>query len=139
MISFRVCGPKLSTCCALLSVWGIIQLSLMAIFMYFNSVAFIEDLKLPKGEDDYKDADELFQDITKGYGETAKNCGIAVALYALTFCISIHQVCSIAQGQLKYFLINLLRTVRYTHYFLRDLTSKFSSDFFSQNIINRAF
>merc|ERR1711973_1062250 len=92
MISFRVCGPKLSTCCALLSVWGIIQLSLMAIFMYFNSVAFIEDLKLPKAEDEYKDPDELFQDITKGYGETAKNCGIAVALYALTFCISIHQM-----------------------------------------------
>jgi len=60
--------------------------------MYFNSVAFIEDLKLPKAEDEYKDPDELFQDITKGYGETAKNCGIAVALYALTFCISIHQM-----------------------------------------------
>ena len=62
---------------------------------------FIEDLKLPKGEDEYKDHEELLQDITKGYGETAKNCGIAVALYALTFCISIHQVCSWTTSKLR--------------------------------------
>ena len=30
-MSMRVCGPKLSTCCAVISVWGIIQLLVMAL------------------------------------------------------------------------------------------------------------
>ena len=92
MIGFRVCGPKLSVCGALLSIWGIIQLSFMAVFMYYNSVAFIEDLKLAEDEDKYETADALREGIRHAYGEQAKNCGIAAALYILTFCVSLHQM-----------------------------------------------
>merc|ERR1712029_184929 len=73
MISFRVCGPKISVCCALLSVWGIVQLSFMALAMYFNSVAFIEDLKLPHDEEEYDTWGKLQPDLVHAYGETAKN------------------------------------------------------------------
>jgi hypothetical protein len=41
-----VCGPKYSLCCTILSVWAIIQLTLMGIFFHINSVALIEDISL---------------------------------------------------------------------------------------------
>jgi ribonuclease kappa len=40
------CGKKLSICCALLSVWGILQLTLMGVWLYSHSVAFAEDLEI---------------------------------------------------------------------------------------------
>ena len=67
MMGFRVCGPKLSLCGALLSVWGILQLGLMAVFMYFNSVAFIEDLKLP--EELEKSANTTATDLISAIGK----------------------------------------------------------------------
>lgn len=93
-MGFRVCGPKLSLCGALLSVWGILQLGLMAVFMYFNSVAFIEDLKLPEELEKSANttATDLISAIGHSYGETARNCGIAAALYVLTLLFSVHQM-----------------------------------------------
>ena len=35
-MSMRVCGPKLSTCCTVISVWGILQLLVMALCFYMR-------------------------------------------------------------------------------------------------------
>ena len=59
MSSFRICGPKMAVFGTCLSVWGIIQLSFMALAFYSNSVAFVEDLpesafnKCTEGKKDY--------------------------------------------------------------------------------------
>ena len=90
MVSLRICGPKLSLCGALLSIWGILQLAVMALSFYYNSVALVDDLPLPKQV--YTSADELRDDMATSYGQLAENCGIAILLYVLTFCISVHQL-----------------------------------------------
>jgi ribonuclease kappa len=40
----KFCGPILSKCCLMVSVWGIIQLGLMGVFFYIHSLTFIEDI-----------------------------------------------------------------------------------------------
>ena len=49
---FIICGPKCATFGVIVSVWGIVQLSIMSLFCYVKSVALIEDLPL-KPEEDY--------------------------------------------------------------------------------------
>lgn len=90
MVSFRVCGPKLSVFGAVLSGWGIIQLALMGICFYKNSVAFIEDIPLPN--DTYSSSNKLREDITSGYGIVTENCFVAMALYIVTLLFSLHQL-----------------------------------------------
>ena len=41
-----VCGKKMSICCSIMSVWGILQLTLMGVWLYSHSVAFAEDLEI---------------------------------------------------------------------------------------------
>ena len=90
----RFCGLKISVFGIVLSAWGMIQLSLMALAFYYNNIALIKDLSL--------DDEKLFLDargnITKvrdtlntKYEEQALNCGIAAGLYALTLLVSLHQ------------------------------------------------
>ena len=69
-----LCGPKLSLCGVVLSIWGIIQLSIMGVFFYINSVALIEDINL---EESYESMDRLRTDMDKGYQQNALNCWIA--------------------------------------------------------------
>jgi len=87
-----LCGPKLSLCCLLLSVWGIVQLALMGIFFYSNSVALVEDLPL---KEEYghtpKDMQIFFADVERAYSQTAFNCWIAACMYIGTFLISAQQ------------------------------------------------
>jgi len=83
-----LCGPKLSLCGVVLSAWGIVQLSLMGVFFYINSVAFIEDI--PLGEL-YNSTSQLRTDMEKGYSTNAFNCWIAALLYLVTLCFSAQQ------------------------------------------------
>ena len=69
-----ICGPKLSLCGVVLSAWGIIQLSIMGVFFYINSVALIEDINL---KEEYEDMSQLRTDMDKGYQQNALNCWIA--------------------------------------------------------------
>ena len=41
-----VCGPKLSMCCTILSVWGLLQLALTGLGFYLGSPAFVQDIPL---------------------------------------------------------------------------------------------
>jgi len=85
-----LCGPKLSLCCLLLSVWGIVQLALMGIFFYIKSVALIEDLPL---KEDYGEEGmgAFFAAVDNAYSQNAYNCWIAACLYVGTLLISGHQ------------------------------------------------
>ena len=83
-----LCGPKLSLCGVVLSAWGIVQLSLMGVFFYINSVALIEDIPLAE---EYTDMNKLRTDMDKGYQQNALNCWIAALLYLVTLCVSAQQ------------------------------------------------
>ena len=99
MSGFRICGPKMAVFGTCLSIWGIIQLSIMALCFYQNSVAFVEDLpesvfanctNIKEGKK--CSYDETVNIMEEAYAEQAKNCGIAVALYILTLIVSLHQL-----------------------------------------------
>lgn len=81
----QICGPKLSLCGLILSVWGIIQLALMGIFYYTHSVALIEDLPL---EHHYDDPKKFFAEADKAYSQNALNCWIAACIYVVTLVVS---------------------------------------------------
>ncbi|CAB3231724.1 unnamed protein product [Arctia plantaginis] len=84
----KFCGPKLSLCGLVLSVWGIIQLTLMGVFYQIRSVALLEDL--PLGEH-HESITDFLQDVEVGYTTNAYNCWIAALLYVITLVISGHQ------------------------------------------------
>ena len=99
MSSVRICGPKMAIFGTCLSIWGIIQLSIMALAFYQKSVAFVEDLpgsafanctNIKEGNTcSYEQTVEIME---KAYAQQAENCGIAVALYILTLIVSLHQL-----------------------------------------------
>jgi len=84
-----LCGKKTATGCALISLWGIIQLSLTGLASYLHSPALVEDLSIPEKET--WTAQELAKDLAQGYETTALNCWIASLLYLCTLCLSAHQ------------------------------------------------
>ena len=101
MSGFRICGPKLSIFGTCLSVWGIIQLSFMALAFYSNSVAFVEDLpekafeNCTEGSPNYIKPCSFEDNVNimkEAYAQQAHNCGLAVALYIVTLMVSLHQL-----------------------------------------------
>ncbi|XP_037952430.1 ribonuclease kappa-like [Teleopsis dalmanni] len=64
----KICGPKLSLCGLIISVWGIIQLVLMGLFFYIHSVALIEDLPL---EEEYKTLEEFYDAANTAYSQVS--------------------------------------------------------------------
>ncbi|XP_072163099.1 ribonuclease kappa-like [Diadema setosum] len=81
----KVCGPKCSTCCSLLSIWGVVMLVLMGVFFRINALAFVEDISLP-------DVAELTkEDLEHSYTQVSNNCFIAAGIYVLFAAFSIYQ------------------------------------------------
>ena len=94
MITYRCCGPKLSLCGLVLSAWGILQLSLMALAFYVKSVALIDDLPIKDEEvipSSQGNIGIVVDEMNKQYEQQALNCSIAAGLYLLTLLVSIHQ------------------------------------------------
>ncbi|KAH9644699.1 hypothetical protein HF086_011727 [Spodoptera exigua] len=60
----KFCGPKLSLCGLVLSVWGIIQLTLMGVFYYIRAVALLEDLPL---DEHHHSMDSFITNVETGY------------------------------------------------------------------------
>lgn len=85
----KICGPKLSLCGLIVSVWGIIQLLCMGVFYYFHSVALLEDL--PIKEEEHVSIDVFYAEAKKGFELNAMNCLIAACLYMFTLAVSGHQ------------------------------------------------
>ncbi|EDS25706.1 salivary secreted ribonuclease [Culex quinquefasciatus] len=79
------CGPKLSLCGLIISVWGIIQLLLMGVFYYIHSVALIEDLPL---EAHYPTPADFYAAADRAYSQNAYNCWIAACIYVVTLVVS---------------------------------------------------
>ncbi|KAJ3645591.1 hypothetical protein Zmor_023234 [Zophobas morio] len=94
-MALTICGPKLSGCCMILSLWGIIQLGLMGVFLYFHSVAFAEDIAadIPTNENwsDQQVIDKFYKDVDDAYEMCAVNCWIAAAIYVGFFAFSLQQ------------------------------------------------
>jgi ribonuclease kappa len=80
----HICGPGLSVCCSLLSIWGIIMLVILGGLLSVKSAAFIEDIPIKEGghEEHYR------QEINDAYAAAARNCFGATGLYVacLIFC-----------------------------------------------------
>ncbi|KAJ8957664.1 hypothetical protein NQ318_017556 [Aromia moschata] len=83
-----VCGPSCALCGLVLSVWGVIQLSLMGVFYYIGAVALAEDIPEP---DTSLPLTEFYAELDKGYQQNAYNCWIAALLYLITLAFSAHQ------------------------------------------------
>ncbi|XP_058464099.1 ribonuclease kappa [Malaya genurostris] len=83
-----ICGPKLSLCGLIISVWGIIQLLLMGFFYFINSVALIEDLPL---KEHYDSPQDFYAAADRAYSQNAYNCWIAACIYVLTLVFSAQQ------------------------------------------------
>ena len=92
MATFRICGPKLAAVGTILSVWGIVQLSFMAIAFYQNSVAFVEDLKIAQCNATECSFQGEVDKMERAYAQQAENCGMAVLLYFVTLAVSLHQM-----------------------------------------------
>ena len=86
----KFCGPKLSLCGLILSVWGIIQLTLMGVFYYIRAVALLEDLPL-ESESGHHTIEDFIATVETGYTQNAYNCWIAALLYVITLVVSGHQ------------------------------------------------
>eukprot|EP00096_Caligus_rogercresseyi_P013369 TRINITY_DN6026_c1_g1_i1.p1 TRINITY_DN6026_c1_g1~~TRINITY_DN6026_c1_g1_i1.p1 ORF type:complete len:107 (-),score=26.54 TRINITY_DN6026_c1_g1_i1:150-470(-) len=89
MKRIKLCGPKLSAVGLFLSVWGVIQLTLMGFFFKFHSVALLEDVSFDK---EVRDVESLMRQLEIGYENNASNCFTAVCLYIITLLVSLHQV-----------------------------------------------
>ena len=87
MASCRICGPKLSSCCLVISVWGALMLVLMGAFFRIESVALIEDVA--------RDATTKHPD----WIGTSNNCFIAAGLYVVFFALSWYQRSAITGGK----------------------------------------
>ncbi|XP_014095735.1 ribonuclease kappa-B [Bactrocera oleae] len=84
----KICGPKLSLCGLIISVWGIIQLVLMGVFFFIHSVALIEDLPIAE---DFTSVEEFYNAANRAYNQNAYNCWIAACIYVLTLLLSAQQ------------------------------------------------
>lgn len=83
-----MCGPKSSLCFLLISIWGLVQLSIMGILYYNHSVALFDDLGLESEE--FDDLNEFYTLVDTEYEHAAYNCWIAACLNFITiaFCSS---------------------------------------------------
>ncbi|CAF1285504.1 unnamed protein product [Rotaria magnacalcarata] len=78
MVKWPICGPKLSLCCSIISVWGITQFVLMGIFFYTQAAPLLDSFEF-KEEEVKQDSFEI--DLRNAYSQRAYNCWIAAFLY----------------------------------------------------------
>merc|ERR1712110_486589 len=77
----KILGPKCSTCCVVIAVWGIVMFFMLGIFFQIKSPALREDVTVKNASGNIIEnptKDEVYQ----AYEETAQNCYIAGAMYA---------------------------------------------------------
>ncbi|UJR21479.1 hypothetical protein I4U23_024563 [Adineta vaga] len=78
-MKWPLCGPKLSLCCSIISVWGVIQFALMGIFFFVKAAPLLEDFEFDgKNETDINKFNEKLE---TAFHQRAYNCWIAAFLY----------------------------------------------------------
>ncbi|KAL2079646.1 hypothetical protein ACEWY4_025390 [Coilia grayii] len=91
MASCLFCGPKLAACGIVLSIWGVIMLSMLGIFFTIHSAVLIEDVPFSE-EDIHGDAANALQTIYGLYNQVGYNCFIAAGIYVVIGLVSFCQV-----------------------------------------------
>ncbi|XP_041638385.1 ribonuclease kappa-A-like [Cheilinus undulatus] len=74
-----ICGPKQAACGIVISLWGVIMLSMLGIFFITHSAVLIEDV--PVTEDDLHQDGNPPQRVYQLYDKVGYNCIIAAAIY----------------------------------------------------------
>lgn len=78
-MKWPLCGPKLSLCCSIISVWGIVQFALMGIFFIVQAAPLVDDFEFEESSSTDK---TIFEEGLKhAFHQRAYNCWIAAALY----------------------------------------------------------
>ncbi|RWS24355.1 ribonuclease kappa-B-like protein, partial [Leptotrombidium deliense] len=81
-----ICGPKCSICCSLISIWGVIMLSILGGLLYIKSLAFVDDM-----EGGLEKENDTLHALDQRYEQSAYGCWFATGLYVLTFLFSLQQ------------------------------------------------
>ncbi|KAK2181934.1 hypothetical protein NP493_376g03035 [Ridgeia piscesae] len=68
------------------SLWGIVMLALMGVFLQFNALTFAEDL--PFDEEKLANVTERAEHIDEVYQSVSMNCYYAAGAYVVTFIAS---------------------------------------------------
>ncbi|XDV54142.1 hypothetical protein PO909_022497 [Leuciscus waleckii] len=88
MPSLLFCGPKLAACGIVLSIWGVVMLSMLGIFFSAKSAVLIEDVPFTE-EDIRKNPPQTIYGL---YNQVGINCFIAAAIYVGVGAVSLCQV-----------------------------------------------
>lgn len=82
------CGPTLSGCGIILSIWGIVQLGVMGALFYVQSVNLIEDVPVHNMTEYMENPHH----VTEAYHQQAYNSWVCAGLYVLLLAISAQQM-----------------------------------------------
>ncbi|CAF0919997.1 unnamed protein product [Adineta steineri] len=124
-MKWPICGPKLSLCCSIISVWGIIQFILMGIFFFVEAAPLLDDFEF-----DAKNATDInvFESGLKAaFHQRAYNCWIAAFLYVALLVFSGMQ-----------FMTNLKKSSSPTHV-PTSMTSPFAGVTTEENGFNQHY
>ncbi|CAG5133336.1 unnamed protein product [Candidula unifasciata] len=91
MVSCPVLGPKCSIYYMVISVWGIVMLALMAIFLKIRTPNLLEDV-LGGNITKWEDHNFSIQYVRDQYDSSALNCGVAAILYIVLFIFAFIQL-----------------------------------------------
>ena len=78
MVKWPICGPKLSLCCSIISVWGIVQFLFLGIFFFIEAAPLLNDFDI---NNEIKDTKSFEINLKHAYQQRAYNCWIAAFLY----------------------------------------------------------
>uniref|UniRef100_T1JBA3 Uncharacterized protein n=1 Tax=Strigamia maritima TaxID=126957 RepID=T1JBA3_STRMM len=92
-----ICGPKLSICCSIISVWGIVQLVIMGGLFWAKSAALVDDIpefeiESPEGDKYDEWHKKYFEKMEAAYDSNASNCWICAGLYVVSLLFSLSQL-----------------------------------------------
>ena len=78
MVRWPICGPNLSFCCTVISVWGMVQFMFMGIFFFTEAAPLLDDFEI----EPYAGNEAVFQaNLKNAYSQRAYNCWIAAFFY----------------------------------------------------------
>lgn len=105
-----LCGPKLARFCALLAVWGVLQLAVMGALYYNQAVSLCEDLlcvaenaseadtaqqqqvRAPTGLSDTERLRQFYDTVDRQYEELAVLCWRTMAVFVAILAVSVVQL-----------------------------------------------
>ena len=77
-MKWPICGPKLSLCCTVISIWGIFQFILLGIFFFVEAAPLLDDFDMTNKN---LSSSAFGEDLKKDFHVRAYNCWIAAVLY----------------------------------------------------------